>query len=191
MRKITQILTNEYYGYLRIRLKIAETHRSRDCTCIPERNGHNVWSSNVPYFSHSACLTCANDIDSQFVLKSHIHFSCCFLNINQENQVNTLICITKKYFVFHCFQSLCHLFAMKWWSQMLWSSLFECSVLSQLFHSYLSPSSSASLVPLHFLPSGSCHMHIWDYWYFPGNLDSSLLVIQPSISHDTLCIEVK
>ena len=107
MRKITQILTNEYYGYLRIRLKIAETHRSRDCTCIPERNGHNVWSSNVPYFSHSACLTCANDIDSQFVLKSHIHFSCCFLNINQENQVNTLICITKKYFVFHCFQTLC------------------------------------------------------------------------------------
>ena len=29
---------------------------------------------------------------------------------------------------------------------------FECSVLSQLFHSYLSPSSSSYLVPLHFLP---------------------------------------
>ena len=28
-----------------------------------------------------------------------------------------------------------HLFAMKWWDQMLWSSFFECWVLSQHFHS--------------------------------------------------------
>ena len=27
-----------------------------------------------------------------------------------------------------------HLFAMKWWDQMPWSSFFECWVLSQLFH---------------------------------------------------------
>ena len=31
-----------------------------------------------------------------------------------------------------------HLFAMKWWDQMPWSSFFECWVLSQLFHSPLS-----------------------------------------------------
>ena len=43
-----------------------------------------------------------------------------------------------------------HLFAMKWWDQMLWSLFFECWALGQLFHS---PSSSSrdSLAPLHFL----------------------------------------
>ena len=44
-----------------------------------------------------------------------------------------------------------HLFAMKWWDQMPWSSFFEW-VLSQLFHSPLSISSRGSLVPLSFLP---------------------------------------
>ena len=34
-----------------------------------------------------------------------------------------------------------HLFAMKWWDQMPWSSFSECWALSQLFHSPLSPSS--------------------------------------------------
>ena len=29
-----------------------------------------------------------------------------------------------------------HLFAMKWWDQMSWSSFSECWVLSQLFHSF-------------------------------------------------------
>ena len=32
-----------------------------------------------------------------------------------------------------------HLFAMKWWDQMLWFLFFECWVSSQLFHSPLSP----------------------------------------------------
>ena len=45
-----------------------------------------------------------------------------------------------------------HLSAMKWWDQMPWSSFFECWVLSQCFHSTLSPPSRGSLVPLHFLP---------------------------------------
>ena len=36
------------------------------------------------------------------------------------------------------------LFAMKWWDWMPWSLCFECSVLSQLFHSPLSPSSRGS-----------------------------------------------
>ena len=30
----------------------------------------------------------------------------------------------------------------------------------------LLPSSRGSLVPLHFLPLGWCHLHIWGYWYF-------------------------
>ena len=62
--------------------------------------------------------------------------------------------------------SVPHVFAMKWWDRMPWSSFFECWVLSQLFHSPLSPSSKGSLVPLHFLSLGWCHLHIWDYWYF-------------------------
>ena len=33
------------------------------------------------------------------------------------------------------------------------------------FHSPLSLS-RGFLVPLHFLPSGWCHLHIWGYWYF-------------------------
>ena len=59
-----------------------------------------------------------------------------------------------------------HIFAMKWWDQMPWSSFFECWVLSQVFHSPLSLSSRGSLVPFHFLPLGLCHLHIWGYWYF-------------------------
>ena len=57
-----------------------------------------------------------------------------------------------------------HLFAMKWWDRMPWSLFSECWVLSQLFHSPLS--SRGSLVPLHFLPYGWYHLHIWGYWYF-------------------------
>ena len=44
--------------------------------------------------------------------------------------------------------------------------VFECWVLSQLFHSPLSPSSRGFLVPLHFLPLVWYHLHIWDCWYF-------------------------
>ena len=42
----------------------------------------------------------------------------------------------------------------------------EYSVLSQFFHSPLSLSSRGSLVLLHFLPQGWCHLHVWGYWYF-------------------------
>ena len=45
-----------------------------------------------------------------------------------------------------------HLFAMKLWDWMPWSSFFECWVLSQVFHSPLSLSSKGSLVPFLFLP---------------------------------------
>ena len=54
---------------------------------------------------------------------------------------------------------------------------FECWVLSQVFHSPLSLSSRSSSVPLHFLPQGWCHVHIWR-WYFSGNLDSNLRFFQ-------------
>ena len=54
---------------------------------------------------------------------------------------------------------------MKWWDRMPWSSYFEHWVLSQLFHSILSPSSRGFLVPLCFLPLGSYHLkHItWGF----------------------------
>ena len=43
-----------------------------------------------------------------------------------------------------------HLFAMKWWYQMPWSSFFECWVFSQLLNFSLSHSSRGSLAHLHF-----------------------------------------
>ena len=61
-----------------------------------------------------------------------------------------------------------HLFPMKWWEQMPWSSFSECWALSQFFHSPLSLSSRGFLVPLHFVPQGWCHLHIWGY-YNPQN----------------------
>ena len=33
-----------------------------------------------------------------------------------------------------------------------------------------------------------CHLLIWGYWYFPHQSDSSLCFIQPSVSHDVLCM---
>ena len=67
--------------------------------------------------------------------------------------------------VCHCFPFF-HLFSMKWWDRMPWSSFFECWALIQPFHSPLSPSSGGSLVPFHFLPQGWCHLHFWGHWYF-------------------------
>ena len=77
-----------------------------------------------------------------------------------------------------------HLFAMKWWDQMPWTSFFECWVFSQLSHSPLSPS-KGSLTPLCFLTLGWCHLHIWGYWYF---LQQSWLqfVLHPA-QHFTWC----
>ena len=47
---------------------------------------------------------------------------------------------------------------------MPWSSFSECWILSQVFHSPISPSSP--WVPLHFLPFKWYHLHIWGCWYF-------------------------
>ena len=59
------------------------------------------------------------------------------------------------------------------------------------FHSPLSHSSKDSLVPLHFLPYGGVICLSEIIGISPGNLDSSLCFIQPSVSHDVLCTEVK
>ena len=59
-------------------------------------------------------------------------------------------------------------------------SFFECWISSQFFHCPLSLSSRDSLL-LHFLP-----LEVVDI--FPDNLDSGSCFIQPSISHDVLCI---
>ena len=71
---------------------------------------------------------------------------------------------------------------MKWWDQMPWSLFFKCWVVSQLFHTALSPSSRGSLVLLHSLPLKWYHLHIWGCWYFSSNLHYSLWVIQPITS---------
>ena len=68
--------------------------------------------------------------------------------------------------------------------------VFECWVLSQIFHSPLSSSSRSILVPLHILPLGIiCISEVADI--SPSNLDSSLWFIQPGISDDILCIQAK
>ena len=36
-----------------------------------------------------------------------------------------------------------------------------------------------------------CHLHIWGYWYFYQKSLLQLCFLQPSISHDVLCIKVK
>ena len=64
-----------------------------------------------------------------------------------------------------------------------------CQILVFLIFSFFTPLSSSrgSLVPLHFLPLGWYHSLIWGCC-FPLPLGSSLCFIQPSISHDVLCI---
>ena len=78
-----------------------------------------------------------------------------------------------------------HLFTVKWWDRMPWSSFLQILSLSQLFHSPLSPPSRSSLVPLCFLPLGWYHLHIWDYWYF-SHQSWFQLVIHP-VQHFTWC----
>ena len=95
----------------------------------------------------------------------------------------------------HCF----YCFPIYWpWIDATWCRDLSFLMLSlkPTFYSPLSCSSRGSLVPLSFLPLGWCHLHIWGYWYFsdisPSNLIYSLIpagfIIQPSISHDVLCM---
>ena len=86
--------------------------------------------------------------------------------------------------VCHCFPSICH--EVIGLDVMILVS--ECQVLIQLFHSPLSLSSRGSLVLLYLFPLGGviCLSEVIDI--SPSNLDSSLRFIQPSVSHDILCI---
>jgi len=107
-------------------------------------------------------------------------------------QSPSAVILEPKKIVWHCFHYLpiylpwsdgtrCH-------DLRFWMFVFECRVLSQPFHSPLSLSSRGSSVPLCF-----CHkvavICISDViGISPGNLDSTLCLNQPSISHDILCI---
>ena len=84
-----------------------------------------------------------------------------------------------------------HLFAMKWWDWIPRSSLFECWVLSQLFHSFFHFRQEAFEFLFTFCHKGGviCITEVIDI--SPSNLDSSLCLIQPGMSHDVLGIEVK
>ena len=80
-----------------------------------------------------------------------------------------------------------HLFAMKWWNRIQWYLSFESWVLSQLFHSPLSPSSRGSSVPLCFLPVEWGHLHIWGTVICQIFL-LALLIPTCDISNPGLCI---
>ena len=84
--------------------------------------------------------------------------------------------------VWHC-PLYPHLFPMKWWDQMPWSSFSQCWALSQHFLSSLSLSSRGFLV-FTFCHKGGviCISDVIDI--SPSNLDSSLCFFQPSVSHD-------
>ena len=102
---------------------------------------------------------------SRFVKAFFPGFKCLLISWLQSPSTVILKSLPKKIksvTVSTCF----HLFAMKWWNQMPWSWSLECRVLSQVFHSPLSPSSRVSLVPLLFLPLEWYHLHIWGCWYF-------------------------
>ena len=63
--------------------------------------------------------------------------------------------------------------------------IFWMLSLSQLFHSPLSLSSTGSLVSLHFVPKGWCHLHIWGYWYFFWQ--SWFQLVLPPAQHFSWC----
>ena len=68
--------------------------------------------------------------------------------------------------VCHCFH--CSPICLPWSDATRWHDLSFLNVNFQasFFHSSLLPSSRGSLVPLHFLPLGWYHLHIWGCWYF-------------------------
>ena len=70
-----------------------------------------------------------------------------------------------------------------------WSDGTRCHDLNFLMLSFkpaFSPSSRGSLIPLHFLPLKWYIIFIFEVVCFPGNLDSSLWFIQPTISLEIL-----
>ena len=63
---------------------------------------------------------------------------------------------------FYFFPSICH--EMREPDAIIF--IFWMLRFKPTFCSPLPPSSRGSLVPLHFLPLGWCHLHIWGYWCF-------------------------
>ena len=63
--------------------------------------------------------------------------------------------------------------------------IFWMGSLSQMFHSPLSLPSRGSLVPLHFLPWGWCHLIMYSYWYF-SRISSFKLLLHP-VGHFSWC----
>ena len=55
------------------------------------------------------------------------------------------------------------------------------------FHPPLSPSSTGSLVPLHFLPSKSYHLPIWGCWYFSWQSWFQLVLLLVLVWHFVWC----
>ena len=104
-----------------------------------------TWLKQLSSNSSSICISEVIDISS-----GNLGSNLCFI---QPGIPHDVLCIEVKDATWMLLQSALfpHLFATKWWDQMLWSS-FECWALSQLFHAPLSLSSRGSSVPLHFLP---------------------------------------
>ena len=102
-------------------------------------------------------------------------------------QSTSAVVLEPKKIVCRCSHFFPHLFAMKWWNQMPWPLLFnvevQTSFFTLLFHFH-----QEALVFLHFYHKGGviCIPEVIDI--SPGNLDSSLCFIQPSISLSVLCI---
>ena len=71
------------------------------------------------------------------------------------------IALTRQTFVGKVMSLLCNML-----SRFVIAFLPRSKHLLISWHSPLSPSSKSSLIPLHFLPQGWCHLHIWDCWYF-------------------------
>ena len=75
--------------------------------------------------------------------------------------------------VWHCFHCFPHLFPMKWWDQMPWSSFSECWALSQLFTLLFHFHQEAFSFLFTFCHKGGviCISEVIEI--SPGNLDSS------------------
>ena len=74
------------------------------------------------------------------------------------------------------------------WDQMPWSCFFKCCILSQIF-----PLSSFIFIKRLFSSSSLTAKRVMSsaylkYWYFSQQSWFQLVLIQPSISHDVLCI---
>ena len=90
----------------------------------------------------------------------------------------------------HCFHSFPIYLSPKEWDRMhflgFWMLSFKptFSLSSFTFIQRLFSSSSLSAISV----VSSAYLHIIIDIYFPGNLDSSLCFLQPSVSHDVFCI---